>query len=409
MSSRRAFLRSLSRAAALWLFLVHGLLKAQTAWLEDWEAKEAQMAKTGVAFQAVYTGSFMSHLEGGFRRGTNWQGLLDVSVLVDLEKVVGWKGAAFHAEGLWVQGPSASSMAYVGNINEVSNIQGMAATARPFHVWLQQKLWGDKVRLNAGWLSLDTDFMVSVPGNLFINSAYGPIQTWNMNFAAPVYPLSALGFLAEWQINDEYELQLGVYDGDTGGEKGNRRTANTRLGADDGAAILLEMARSHKIAGLAGTAKIGGGWDTGLTTVNATGLMEYGNGHVYAMLDQTLLAGIGKDAPDRLTLFTRMGRVLHPGRSMVDFTLEGGFTGRGFRAADQWGVAATYSHFSGSFVQATLAGGGTSSAAETAVELTYKAQVTPWMSLQPTLQRIYNPQTGTPNATIVGMVLTLSF
>jgi porin len=94
---------------------------------------------------------------------------------------------------------------------------------------------------------------------------------------------------------------------------------------------------------------------------------------------------------------------------MVDLTLEGGFVGRGLRENDQWGVAMTWSRVSNSFVQATLAGGGFTSSSETAIELTYKAQLTPWMALQPTLQRIYNPQNGTPNATVLGMVLMLNF
>lgn len=382
---------------------------AQQVWTEDWEAQREQLEKNGVAYQLSYTGSFMSHLDGGFRRGTNGQGLLDFAVMVDLEKTVGWKGGAFHAEVIWVTGGNPSSVDYIGNVNEVSNIQPFAPTLRPYHVWLQQKLFDEKVRLIAGWMTLDTDFMVSTPGNLFINSAYGPIQTWNMNFSAPVYPVSALGFLAEWQVTDRYELQAGVYDGDTGGERGNRKSANSRLGGDDGAAILTELARKHSIAGCAGTLKLGAGWNTGLSTVNATGLLVHGNGHAYVMLDQTLMPGSGAQAPDWLTFFTRMGRVFHPGRSLVDLTLEGGFTGRGFRTADQWGVAVTYSRFSRSFVEATRTAGGTTSSTETALELTYQAQVTPSLVLQPTLQRIYHPQSGAPTATVLGLVMTLSF
>lgn len=410
MSFPRSFIRSSLRAAiALGLVMLPGMLQAHSAWVENWKKQEEQLSKHGVAFQASYMGSFMSNVQGGFRQGTNWQGLLDVSMMADLNTLMGWKGAMFQAEVLWVQGRSASSMAYIGNINEVSNIQGMVNTVRPFHIWLQQKLLNDKLRLVAGWMSLDTDFMMSQSANLFVNSAFGPIQTWNMNFSAPVYPVSALGFMGEWQVTDRYDLKAGIYDGDTGGEKGNRRVANTRLGTDDGAAMLLEVARTHTIAGRPGTLKLGGGWDTGLTPVNATGAMVHGNGHFYAMLDQTLLAGIGKDAPDRLTTFVRSGRVIHPGRSMVGFTIEGGFTGRGFRSADMWGVAATYSQLSNSFVQATRSGGGLTSSAETALELTYKAQLAPWMWLQPTFQRIYNPQSGTPNATVLGMMMTLSF
>lgn len=377
--------------------------------VEDWEAQQERLTKDGVAFQLSYTGAMMDHLGGGFRHGTNWQGLLDLGALVDLEKLMGWQGATFHAEAFWVQGNSPSSLDYIGNINEVSNIAAVVATARFYHVWLQQKLWGEKVRVNVGWMTLDTDFMNSTPGSLFINSAYGPIQTWNMNFGAPVYPVAALGLLAEWQVNDQYELQLGLYDGDAGGELGNKRSSNTRLGSDDGVAILLEGARTHTLGGLAGTLKLGAGWNTGLTPVNATGELVHGNGHVYAMLDQTLLPGQGKEAPDRLTFFTRLGRVFHPGRSLVDFTVDLGFTGSGLRQADQWGVAMTHSHMSRSFVSAVEAGGGRSTAAETALELTYKAQVTPWLALQPTLQHIMNPQSGTPDATVAGLVMMLSF
>lgn len=409
MKSKRVFSRFLSRSLGPWLMMLCGDALARDRYTEDWEEQRDALSKQGIAFQLSYTGSFMDHLHGGFRHGTNWQGLLDFAVMVDLEKVLGWRGAKFHAEGIWVQGPSASSLAYVGNINEVSNIQGLVATARPYHVWLQQRLWDDKLRFTAGWMTLDTDFMISNSANLFINSALGPIQTWNINFAAPVYPVAAPGFLAEWQINKQYELQMGVYDGNTGGERGNRRSSNTRLGHDDGAAILLEGARTHEIAGRAGSVKLGTGWNTGQFIDNPTGNPVQGNGHFYGMLDQTLVPGHGKDAPDRLTFFTRVGRAISPGRSMVDFALDVGVTGSGFRPADQWGLMMTRSRVSRSFVAASAAGGVYSSNSETALELTYKAQFNSWLALQPTLQHIINPQSGTPDATVVGMVLMLTF
>ncbi len=393
----------------MWLALVCTSAVARNAWIEDWGDQLELLKKNGIAYQLSYTGSFMNHVSGGSRLGMNWQSLLDLSVMVDLERVVGWSGATFHAEALWLEGNSASSVNYIRNINEVSNIQGLAPTTRPYHVWLKQKLWEDRLSFTVGWMTLDTDFMISGPGNLFINSAYGPIQTWNMNFGAPVYPLAAPGFLAEWQMDERHELQLGVYDGNAGGESGNRRSSNTRIGTDDGAAILFEASRTHTVAGCAGTLKLGTGWNTGLSMVNASGDLVHGNGHVYAMLDQTLLPGRGEKAPDRLTFFTRIGRVVHPGRSMVDFTMDVGATGRGFRQADLWGVSVTHSRFSRSFVAATAAGGGFSSNNETALELTYKAQIYHWMALQPTLQRIYTPQSGSPDATVLGLVLMLSF
>ncbi len=110
MSFSPAFIRSSLRGAImLGLVLLPGMLRAHSAWVENWKKQEEQLSKLGVAFQASYMGSFMSNVQGGFRQGTNWQGLLDVSMMADLNTLMGWKGAMFQAEVLWVQGRSASS------------------------------------------------------------------------------------------------------------------------------------------------------------------------------------------------------------------------------------------------------------------------------------------------------------
>ena len=409
MGFRHHFSQILRTATQLGFALICGNALARNPVVEDWDEQQDNLSKHGIAFQLSYTGSFMEHLHGGFRRGANWQGLLDFSTLVDLEKVMGWQGACMHAEGIWVQGQSPSSVDYVGNLNEVSNIQGLVATARVYHVWLQQKLWDDKLRFTAGWMTLDTDFMISNSANLFINSSFGPIQTWNANFTTPIYPVAALGFLAEWEVNEQHELQLAIYDGNSGGEFGNRHSSNTRLGNDDGAAILIEGSRSYEVAGRAGILKLGAGYVTGLSTINATGEQRRGNGHFYGMLDQTVIPGKTKDAADRLTFFTRLGRVMNPGRSMVDLACDVGFTGCGFNPEDQWGLVMTHSRFSSSFVAASRAAGSFNSNSETALELTYKAQLSPWLAMQPTLQHLINPQSGAPNATVLGLVMMLSF
>jgi porin len=82
-----------------------GLLLSPQATADDtltggWGGLRKRLADAGLQFQASYTGSAIEHLAGGFRRGFDSQGLLDLSLELDLEKFLGWQGALLHAEGL---------------------------------------------------------------------------------------------------------------------------------------------------------------------------------------------------------------------------------------------------------------------------------------------------------------------
>lgn len=108
MMLSRACFRPFFQAACLGLAC--GVSIAAPPWQEDWETERRQLSEQGLAWQLNYTGSFMNHTGGGFRHGTNGQGLLDFAVMVDLEKMAGWKGGTFHAEVIWVTGGSPSSV-----------------------------------------------------------------------------------------------------------------------------------------------------------------------------------------------------------------------------------------------------------------------------------------------------------
>ena len=52
----------------------------------NWGGLRQSLADAGLQFQVSYTGSSIEHVAGGFRRGLDSQGLLDVAVELDLEK-----------------------------------------------------------------------------------------------------------------------------------------------------------------------------------------------------------------------------------------------------------------------------------------------------------------------------------
>ena len=55
------------------------------------------------------------------------------------------------------------------------------------------------------------------------------------------------------------------------------------------------------------------------------------------------------------------------------------------------------------------AGGDDVTSSETLVEITYQAKITPWLTLQPDLQFIFNPHEGDGDAVVFGIRMESAF
>src|SRR6058998_1882825 len=67
-----------------------------TPWtqLGDIENARAALANKGVQFQLIYFGDLLGNPSGGVRQGATYVGRLGLTVDADLEKILGWNGAA---------------------------------------------------------------------------------------------------------------------------------------------------------------------------------------------------------------------------------------------------------------------------------------------------------------------------
>ena len=83
-----------------------------------------------------YTAEVWGNTTGGLKQGAVYTGLLDFGATVDLEKLVGWKGASVSTTWLWLSGRDASED-LVGNFLTISNIAGFN-TLRMLELWFQQ-------------------------------------------------------------------------------------------------------------------------------------------------------------------------------------------------------------------------------------------------------------------------------
>ncbi|MCS7008574.1 MAG: hypothetical protein NZL93_01390, partial [Chthoniobacterales bacterium] len=99
----------------------------------NWFGWRSKLSEIGLQPFADYTFDIFGNTAGGIKRGTVYSGLLSFGIEVDLEKLVGWKGAVFLNSWKWLSGRDASED-LVGNFFTISNIAGFN-TLRVFDLW----------------------------------------------------------------------------------------------------------------------------------------------------------------------------------------------------------------------------------------------------------------------------------
>ncbi len=410
----------------------------------------------GITYSFTYIGETLGVASGGQRRGGIYTGRLDGQLDVDLDKVLGWKGATFHTNFYQIHGHGLSRY-YLGNLFTVSGIEALSST-RLFELWVEQKLWEDKLALRVGQLAADTEFITSQYGGLFVNATYGwpAITGANLPSGGPSYPLATPGARVKWQATDQLTLLGAIFNGDPAGNGPGDPQINNPSGTEfrlrDPAFLIGEAAYSYNQgrddAGLPGTIKLGG-WHhlgrfdhqrlaaptpdassplLGDPSSSGTARRLRGNSGLYAVLDQLIYREPGtKD--QGLGMFARVSG--SPGdRNLISFYADGGLTYKGLlpnRADDTFGVSMAYAQISSAArgLDADMAFFNPDAfnpirSSEALIEVTYQAQIVPGWTVQPDFQyiwrpggRVLNPRAAAPEVTrdaaIVGLRTTIRY
>src|SRR5437762_13799818 len=108
MISLRACLHALLAFAAIIVGHFDKPVAAQEGFFErgrltgDWGGARKDLEDAGVSLGTTDVSETLSNPTGGIRQRTIYQGLLDVSVSLDLEKLAKWPGATFYVDGYWI-------------------------------------------------------------------------------------------------------------------------------------------------------------------------------------------------------------------------------------------------------------------------------------------------------------------
>ena len=364
-----------------------------------------------LTFPISYSGEGFANLAGGYKQGAIIEGLLNVGVQGDLEKLANWKGASFLVSGLDPHGSSLTDN-YVHGLNRVSSIEAYNSV-RLYEAWVQQELADGKVSIRLGQILADAEFFTSDSAALFLSGAFGDLPVITANINAPVFPTAAPGVRVRWTATDALSLQTALFSGDAGDPATeNQHGLDWRL--NEGVLAITEVTYTvngeKESKGLRRVYKVGAFFNSSEPNSAFPNNPTLTNGGGYFVTDQQLWRKAGTE-DQGLSGFFRIGAAPND-HSIVPFYFDTGFNFKGllpWREKDIAGLGFTYTHLSSNLMLED--GQMASTHHEAALEATYKVAVKEWFSVQPDVQYIFNPG-GTQRATnalVVGLRCTLSF
>ncbi|MGA3169968.1 MAG: carbohydrate porin [Chthoniobacteraceae bacterium] len=393
--------------------LAQQILVAYPADLED---GIKSLGDKGVQFQFNYWGEAFANLSGGVKRGGDYDGLLKISLSLDLQKLLQWNGATLYASMLYPHGNGITDY-YVHDYNVLSNIDAYDSV-RLFEFWLQQTLFDDRFSIRIGQLTTDNDFFVSNNSGLFINSAFGTIGTVLHDVVAPIYPVGSEGIRLHYDLSPSFYVQAMALD-DNAGLQNIDDKHGVEFGPNSSHGVLAFYEAGYipnppnSGSPLQAAYKLGGYFDSQFHPDISNPASSHGDYGFYVVADQLLYLDPNstKDSPRGLSGFARLSYAPDQ-RNAVVYYFDAGFNYTGLfpnRPNDVMGAAFSFERLGADL---TLSSGApVLSHHEHVLEITYLANLTDYFSLQPDFQYIINPGGvgRIPNAAVLGIRFNVTF
>ena len=384
----------------------------------SWGGARQSLANHGVNFDFVYTTEVVGNVSGGVEKKVTSLNNFDLVLDVDFERLVHWKGASLHLYGVGNEGGSASDNA--GDTQGLSNIESPDAW-RLYEAWLQQNFYDDRLSFLAGLHDLNADFDSIETAHLFINSSHGigPDYSQSGLNGPSIFPNTGLGFrVAATPLKPLY-IQSGIFDGVPGNPNDPESPVSVSLNGTDGALIVSEIGFLPGELGenrAYGKFAVGGWYYTAsfddLSDVDANGnpLRRSHNFGVYGF-GESLIFRENKESDQGLSVFGRVGYA-NPKINRFEYYLGSGLSYKGVfpgRDDDLMGFAVATALNGQHYRTAQTIAGTPSEKAEITLEWTYQMPLTPWLSIQPDVQWIVNPDTqaGRENSLNLGSVIQI--
>jgi porin len=399
----------------------------------DWGGERTALKNDdGVEINLNYIGETLGDVSGGMKHGFVYQGRAELSVDADLGKSLGWNGGLFHVTGYQIQRTSGGIGAnFTGSLGDPSNIEARSTT-RLFTLWLQQSLLDDKVSVRFGQLAADDEFLTSPTAANLINGTFGwaDLMAANLPSGGPAYPLATPGIRVQVNPAPGFSVLAGAFSGNPAGSdcSGDAQACNrhgTTFSLSGGTLWIAEIQyginQGEQATGLPEIYKLGVWYQNGSFADQHYGLdssgalvslassasvapeNHSGDEGIYAVADRMFWRATDKSRS--LSGFLRTG-VAPSDRNLVSFYADGGLGYAGLipgRAQDILTFGVSYARISGDAADLDRdqrvfgTPGYPVRDQETVFELSYLAQITPWLTVLPDIQYIAHPGGFAPN------------
>jgi porin len=444
-------------ASAILIIFINKPVAAQEGFFErsrltdDWGGLRKQLEDAGITPVITDVSETLSNPTGGIGQLSIYQGLLEASLTLDLEKLLKWPGATFYTDGYWISGQGLSENA-IGNLLFVSSIEALAST-RLHDLWLQQEFLDHRASLRIGQIAFDDEFYISQYSAGFVNSSFGCPDTLSNDLPSggPCYPFATPGARLRVAPTSDLTLSAAFFNGNPAPSgPGNPQVRNSSgtnfLIGEGGFMPIAELAYSFDEQPISSTnlsdVKLGAWYHTGefpdqrrdssglsLASPGTNGIpaMHGGNFGAYTIVDKMLWRR-PDTATEGFAAFFRLGYA-PPDRNLFSLEIDAGLTFKGLvptRELDVLGVGTVYGRigYARRLDRDQVLFTGIERPIrdyESALEITYEARIAPWWLLQPDLQLIFHPGgyirapppapigQAIPNALVIGVRSGITF
>ncbi len=364
----------------------------------------AEDAAPGFVPTISYKGDYFTVTHGGIERKGSYLGIANLTLSADAEKLWGVSGLSFWAHFLLTHGDDPND--FVGSLHGIDNIAA-DPNGKLHDAWVNWSSSEEFFAVLLGIYDINTEFDAKKFGGVFINPSHGigvDISQSGMNGPA-IFPTPGLGTRFKFKA-DNFYLQTAFLEG-TPGDPNYPRGTHLRLDDKEGVLTVYEAGIQQEGNNAPYTKVAVGGWAYSTAIPSVDGGPDERNRGFYFFAERMLFSeGSGDQGLGAYIRYGTAEKTLNQVETFYGGALH--YTGAiPTRDADVLAFGVAVAENSPEYLKLVP----TAEKRETNYELTYKAIVTDWFSLQFDVQRIQNPATDPTldDATVIGLRTELSF
>ncbi|MDH3326113.1 MAG: carbohydrate porin [Gammaproteobacteria bacterium] len=371
---------------------------------ESTDAFSYEFAVTMDAFSLIAGGVKQVDDPENIPKQTGVVGVIDFIAEVDTRAAGLWDNGSFFLYSALTFGQSPNA----GDLHGISGIDAGRNTMKIMEMWYQHSFPYSHSSALFGLHDFNGEFYVSEYANLFVNGAFGGGQIIKSNGNPSTFPLINLGLRLKSELTENSYFQMGMYDG-AQSEKEIDKIISISPSKKDGVFMIGEAGIFKNEPGdPAGYYKFAAGYwnlradQVGFERVDANGDPLVGtNGDPIHILEEDPTPGTsGAYFLAETSIGEKMGLFFKHGRAAANYVQYEQFYAAGInykgaipgRDEDVLGIGFVHTRHSAAYLaQFDESNPDRPFIAETTYEITYTAQITDWLMIQPDYQYVQYP------------------